>query len=129
MKHTIPGIILVIIGSCAYIRLYFWDIQTLRLTEPKAIKDLRREIKVWTRAAHSLSSYSKDVDIVRTTLLKKVKYLRYKLKQKENGVGSPDEYNHTLDDLKSAVSYYFTSFKIIICKFSCVHIQYNIFRY
>lgn len=58
---------------------------------------------MWTRTAHSLSSYSKDADIVRTTLLKKVKYLKSKLKRRETGVGSFDDYSHTLEDLKLAV--------------------------
>lgn len=104
VNHTFPGIVLVVIGTCAYLRCYFWDVQSLRLAEPKAIKELKRQIKVWTRAAHSLSSYSKDADIVRTTLLRKVKCLKHKLKQRETGVGSYDEYNHTLEDLKAAVS-------------------------
>lgn len=103
IKHTFPGVVLVVIGSCAYMRCYFWDVQSLRLTEPKAITELKRQIKVWTRSAHSLSSYSKDADIVRTTLLKKVKILKHKLKQRESGVGSYDEYNHTLEDLKAKV--------------------------
>lgn len=107
IRHTFPGVILVVIGTCVYLRCYFWDVHSLRLAEPKAITELKRQIRVWTRAAHSMSMYSKDADIVRTTLLKKVKYLKYKLKQRETGVGSYDDYNHTLEDLKAAVTMLF----------------------
>lgn len=122
VNHTFPGIVLVVIGTCAYLRCYFWDVHSLRLAEPKAIKELKRQIKVWTRAAHSLSSYSKDADIVRTTLLKKVKCLKHKLKQRETGVGSFDEYTHTLEDLKAAVSIQ-TFFKIHVVIISSQSIQ------
>lgn len=116
IRHTFPGVILVVIGTCAYLRCYFWDVQSLRLEEPKAITELKRQIKVWTRAAHSMSMYSNDADIVRTTLLKKVKYLKHKLKQRETGVGSYDDYTHTLEDLKAAVTiFFFVKYYYLLC--------------
>ncbi|XP_037960681.1 P protein [Teleopsis dalmanni] len=100
VEHTIPGVILTVIQSCVYLRLVFRDIKSLRLNEPKEIKELRREIKVWQRAANAISSFSKDADLVRETLFKKVKILKHTLRRKLRGVGSSDEYVHTLEDLK-----------------------------
>jgi hypothetical protein len=46
------------------------------------VSELRQEIAVWQRAAASLSSYSKDEDTVRASLLKKVRSLVHELKRK-----------------------------------------------
>jgi hypothetical protein len=46
------------------------------------VSELRQEIAVWQRAAASLSSYSKDEDTVRGSLLKKVRRLVQELKRK-----------------------------------------------
>uniref|UniRef100_A0A0A1X4X8 P protein n=1 Tax=Zeugodacus cucurbitae TaxID=28588 RepID=A0A0A1X4X8_ZEUCU len=100
VAHTLPGVILVSIQSCIHMRIAFRDPQSLRLNEPKEFKDLRREIKVWQRAANSLSSYSKDADLVRATLHKKVKVLKRTLRRKQRGLDSNDAYTHTLQELK-----------------------------
>ncbi|XP_054083355.1 P protein [Zeugodacus cucurbitae] len=100
VAHTLPGVILVTIQSCIHMRIAFRDPQSLRLNEPKEFKDLRREIKVWQRAANSLSSYSKDADLVRATLHKKVKVLKRTLRRKQRGLDSNDAYTHTLQELK-----------------------------
>ncbi|CAD6999313.1 unnamed protein product [Ceratitis capitata] len=100
VTHTLPGVLLVTIQSCIYLRFAFRDPQSLRLNEPKEFKDLRREIKVWQRAANSLSSYSKDADLVRATLHKKVKVLKRTLRRKQRGLDSNDAYTHTLQELK-----------------------------
>lgn len=104
VAHTIPGVILTVIQSCLYLRLIFRDIQSLRLNEPKEIKDLRREIRVWHKAANAISSFSKDADLVRETLLKKVRVLKHALKRKLRGLDKTDSYVHTLEDLKAKVS-------------------------
>ncbi|KAI8125011.1 hypothetical protein FF38_06800 [Lucilia cuprina] len=101
VEHTIPGVILTVLQSCLYLRLIFRDIQSLRLNEPKEIKDLRREIRVWQKAANSISSFSKDADLVRETLLKKVRILKHTLKRKLRGLDKTDAYVHTLGDLKA----------------------------
>jgi hypothetical protein len=44
--------------------------------------EMRREIEVWSRAADSLSSYSRDESHVRALLLSKVVHLQNKLKAK-----------------------------------------------
>ncbi|TMW50304.1 hypothetical protein DOY81_004624 [Sarcophaga bullata] len=100
VAHTIPGVILTVIQSCVYLRLIFRDIQSLRLNEPKEIKELRREIRVWQKAANSISSFSKDADLVRETLLKKVRILKHALKRKLRGLDKTDAYVNTLEDLK-----------------------------
>lgn len=103
--HTIIGVILCMVHICIHLRVQYNDIHTLRLKEPKEIKDLRREITVWERTAASLSSYTKDADLVRATLVKKVDILKNKLKKKEfEGVVSTETYVRTLDELKQIVS-------------------------
>ena len=104
VAHTIPGVILTVFQSCIYLRLIFRDIQSLRLNEPKEIKELRREIRVWQKAANSISSFSKDADLVRETLLKKVRILKHALKRKLRGLDKTDAYVNTLEDLKVKVS-------------------------
>ena len=103
--HMIVGVILLMIQTCGHLRLYYNDIHKLRLKEPKEIKELRRQIGIWERTARSLSSYTKDADLVRETLWKKVKILKAKLKKKETeGVVSSETYKATLDELKQSVS-------------------------
>lgn len=89
--------------SCIYMRLVFWDVKSLRLWEPKEIKDLRREIRIWQRTAYSLASFSKDVDLVSETLLRKVEILKNKLKKLQAGIGSKAVYRNTLEGLNNKV--------------------------
>lgn len=108
--HTIVGVVLCMIQICIHLRIQYNDIHKLRLKEPKEIKEMRREITVWERTAASLSSYTKDSDLVRETLMKKVDILRNKLKKKElEGVVSSETYARTLDELKHSVrgSYFY----------------------
>lgn len=68
------------------------------------IQELRHEISVWQRAAASLSSYSKDEDLVRETLLKKVNRLSRQLKKRiASGTVPADSYKATLDELQAKV--------------------------
>ena len=46
------------------------------------VPELRHEIAIWQRAAASLSSYSRDEDSVRETLLKKARRLVQELQRK-----------------------------------------------
>lgn len=103
--HMFVGAAFLLVQTCLYLHWQYRDIHTLRLKEPKEIQELRREITVWERTASSLTSYTKDSDLVRTTLLKKVKILKSKLKKKEfEETISTDTYNTTLDELKHSVS-------------------------
>lgn len=105
IAHMVPGVILVVIQTSLHFRYIFRDIHNLRLNESEELKNLRREISVWKRAAGSINSYSKDADVVKDTLLKKVRVLRRRLKKMETaGTVSTDDYNHTLENLRSMVS-------------------------
>lgn len=98
------GIILVWIQTYIQLRLQFRDINKLRFSEPQNIQELRREIQVWQRAAASLSSYSKDEDLVRETLLKKVNRLDRELKKRLTSGSVPVEsYKATLEELQAKV--------------------------
>lgn len=54
----------------------------LRGTVRGTVADLRHEIVIWQRTAASLSSYTKEEDYVRETLMKKVRRLLFDLKKK-----------------------------------------------
>lgn len=65
---------------------------------------MKHELAVWQRAAASVSSYSKDEDAVRDTLLKKVRRLagELKIKMKSAGVGE-EVYKSNLEELQKKV--------------------------
>ncbi|KAJ0182980.1 hypothetical protein K1T71_000956 [Dendrolimus kikuchii] len=85
--HMGVGILLVGAQTYLQLRYMFRDINKLRHSVPRDILELRQEIAVWRRAAASLSSYSKDEDIVRRALEKKVNKLNVALSRRESGRG------------------------------------------
>lgn len=102
--HMSIAIILVMVQTYVQLRYKFRNISDLRFVEPQDIQEMRHEITVWQRAAASLSSYSKDEDLVRETLLKKVNRLQRHLKKKVASGSVPAEsYKQTLEDLQKKV--------------------------
>lgn len=100
--HMSIGVCLVTVQTYFQLRLMFRSINDLRFREPKDVQELRHEIAVWQRAAATLSSFSKDEDLVRKTLVKKVERLSRLLKKKVISGEVPTEtYKATLDDLQS----------------------------
>lgn len=88
-----------------HLRFKYHDIHELKYKETSKVKELRREITAWKRAADKLSSLSKDVELVRETLLKKVRALKHQLRKAEyNGIESKEEYKLNLHELKLTVS-------------------------
>ncbi|GAB1867112.1 P protein [Camponotus japonicus] len=99
--HMSIGVILVLVVISAQIRYIFRDIAALRFNEPQDVQDLRHMIVIWQRAAASLSSYSKDENLVRETLLKKVQRLLSQLKRKLiTGSAALEKYKTTLEELQ-----------------------------
>ncbi|XP_026734675.1 P protein-like isoform X2 [Trichoplusia ni] len=86
--HMGVGILMVGVQTYFQLRYIFRDINKLRHTVPRDILELRQEIAVWRRAAASLSSYSRDEDIVRRALEKKVEKLNVALSRREAGGGA-----------------------------------------
>ena len=69
-------------------------------------QELRHRIAIWQRAAASLSTYSKDENLVRETLLKKVKRLLSQLKKKLiTGSAALEKYKTTLEELQEKASW------------------------
>lgn len=98
------GVVLVMIQTYIQLRFKFRNLNDLRFIEPQDIQELRHEIAVWQRAAASLSSYSKDEDIVRETLVRKVNRLTRLLKKRESSGSIPVEnYMQTLEELQKKV--------------------------
>ncbi|XP_012344247.1 P protein-like isoform X1 [Apis florea] len=99
--HMSIGVILVVIVVYAQLRFVFRDMAALKFAEPPDVQELRHEIAIWQRAAASLSSYSKDENLVRETLLKKVQRLLSQLKKKlMTGSGTLERYKTTLEELQ-----------------------------
>lgn len=95
------GVIIVVIATNIHLRLKYKNINNLRMHEPKELKELRRNIKVWERAAGKIPPYSKDANIVRETLMKKVRLLRHELKKKMTKGSVPEDlYRSTLEELQ-----------------------------
>lgn len=103
--HMTVGVVLAFIQTCLYFRLAYRDMHELRTIEPQAVTDLRREIGVWERTAASLSTLTRESQVVRETLLKKVEILQSKLKKTVSTERSiPNEtYRQTLDELEKSV--------------------------
>lgn len=100
--HMLIGVCMVMVQTYFQLRFKFRNLNDLRFKEPNDVQELRHEISVWQRAAASLSSYSKDEDLVRETLLKKVNRLGRQLKKKMVSGSVPTEsYKATLDELQA----------------------------
>ncbi|XP_013185453.1 P protein [Amyelois transitella] len=84
--HMSLGIVLVCIQTYAQLRFIYRDTNKLRLKEPRDIQELRHQISIWRRAADSLPHLSKDVQIVRERLERKIRKLNVQLETrlKEN---------------------------------------------
>ncbi|KYN27724.1 P protein [Trachymyrmex cornetzi] len=105
--HMSIGVMLVLIVVSAQIRYIFRD-----------VAELRHTIAIWQRAAASLSTYSKDENLVRETLLKKVKRLLSQLKKKLiTGSTASERYKTTLEELQEK---YPIRDKWLLAKSGCV---------
>lgn len=103
--HMTIGTILAFVQTCIFFRWIYFDAHELRMKDSKEVTDLRREITVWERTANSLSTLSKESQIVRDTLLKKVAILSAKLnKMQSEIVVSNKIYIETVSSLQKNVS-------------------------
>ncbi|XP_063898610.1 P protein isoform X1 [Helicoverpa armigera] len=100
--HMGVGILIVGVQTYFQLRFMFRDINKLRNSVPRDILELRQELAVWRRAAASLSSYSRDEDIVRRALEKKVSRLSSALQRREAGAAprSDPAFTQTLAEMK-----------------------------
>ncbi|XP_014242132.1 P protein-like isoform X2 [Cimex lectularius] len=80
--HMGVGLIFVMVVVHFQLRFMYRNMKDLKFKEPHEVQELRHEIEIWQRAAGSLSLYSKDEDLVKETLLKKVRRLLSDLKKK-----------------------------------------------
>lgn len=104
--HMTCGVLLVLVQMFLQLRFQYRDMSKLRISEPQNVQELRREIKVWERAAASISSYSKGEGLVRDTLLKKVKRLSKQLKKSNASSSIPVEsYKSTLSEMQAKASF------------------------
>ncbi|XP_015836581.1 P protein isoform X2 [Tribolium castaneum] len=99
--HMGVGSIIAFLVVYAQLRYSHRDLKLFKYAEPTEVQELRREIAVWKRAAASLSSYSKDEDTVKESLLRRSTTLLGKLKLTANITSSNIEnYTTNLKDLQ-----------------------------
>ena len=110
------GIAIIVVVVYAQLRFMFRNRAALYFDEPQDVHELRHEIAIWQRAAMSLSSYSKDENIVRITLMKKVQRLFSLLNNKlMNRSIALEKYKMTLEELQEKVfSYKIFFFSFVI---------------
>lgn len=98
------GVILITITTNIHLRLIYPDINALFIHEPKDIKLLKKSIMTWERTLrNSISPFSKDADMIRETLVKKIKALKHELKRKmTRGIVERTRYKTTLEDMEKA---------------------------
>lgn len=102
--HMSVGTAMVLVVVYFQLRFIFRDVSVLGFDEPQDVQELRHEIAIWQRAAASLSSYSKDENLVRETLMKKVQRLLSLLKKKLiTGSVAFEKYKTTLEELQEKV--------------------------
>ncbi|KAJ8707729.1 hypothetical protein PYW07_011406 [Mythimna separata] len=77
--HMTFGIVLVCVQTYFQFRYVYRDTDKLRLNVPRDIQDLRHQISIWRRAADSLPHLSRDEQVVRDRLERKVRKLSLKL--------------------------------------------------
>lgn len=109
--HMGTGVLIVLAVVYAQLRFIFRDVSVLTFDEPQDVQDLRHEIAIWQRAASSLSSYSKEENLVRLTLVKKIRRLDGVLRKKLLiGSVALEKYKTTLEELQEKVTLTFVSF-------------------
>ncbi|KAJ8706343.1 hypothetical protein PYW08_010969 [Mythimna loreyi] len=77
--HMAIGIVMVSVQTYFQFRYVYRDTDKLRLNVPRDIQDLRHQISIWRRAADSLPHLSRDEQVVRDRLERKVRKLSVKL--------------------------------------------------
>ncbi|XP_028031747.1 P protein-like isoform X1 [Bombyx mandarina] len=77
--HMALGIVFVCLQTYVQLRFIYRDTNRLRLNEPREIQDLRQQISIWRRAADSLPHLSRDEQVVRERLDKKIRKLTSQL--------------------------------------------------
>lgn len=102
--HMLIGVILITFTTNVHLHLIYPNVNALFIHEPKDIKMLKKSIMTWERTLrNSISPFSKDADLIRDTLVKKIKSLRHELKRKmTRGVVETTRYKSTLEDMEKA---------------------------
>lgn len=103
--HMTIGVILAFLQTCFCLKWVYHDMTELRTRERQEVTDMRREIIIWERTAASLSALTRESQIVRDTLVKKVTILQGKLQRILSDKSIPNEtYKQTLEELQRNVS-------------------------
>lgn len=93
---------IVMVVTVFLLRFMYRDPQSLRFSEPKAIRELKHEIMIWQRAVDSIGNVSNSQDVLRKSLEKKVKKLNRMLDEQLHTPSevSKDVYQATLQELE-----------------------------
>ncbi|KAJ0182972.1 hypothetical protein K1T71_000948 [Dendrolimus kikuchii] len=102
--HMALGILLVCVQTSLQIKYIYRDSNKLRLAVPREIQDLTQQISIWRRAAESLPHLSRDVQVVRERLERKIRKLSLQLencvKENKKRACPKETFHSTLVELK-----------------------------
>ncbi|XP_031621157.1 P protein-like [Contarinia nasturtii] len=99
--HMSIGAVFVMVQTYFQLRYKFRTINDLRINEPEDIQELKNDIVIWKRAAQTLSSSSKDENLVRNILMRKIDRLEHELHRKITcGSMSNETFKQTLAALE-----------------------------
>ncbi|CAH2241908.1 P protein-like [Pararge aegeria] len=102
--HMSLGIVAVCIQTYFQLRYIYRDTSKLRLNVPREIQDLRHQISIWRRAIESLPHLSRDQQVVRERLERKMNKLTAQLatmvKESSKRVCPKETFQTTLRQLK-----------------------------
>lgn len=99
--HMSIGVLLAFLQTCCLLKWVYHDMTELRTREPQDVTDMRREIIIWERTAASMSALTRESQIVRDTLVRKVAILQGKLNRMLAEKSVPSEtYKQTLEELQ-----------------------------
>ncbi|XP_064618638.1 P protein-like [Lineus longissimus] len=85
-SHLALGVIFILIGTYALLRLMFMNMSKLKNTEPKEIMELKHEIEIWRRACNRITVATREESMVKALLMQKVVTLETLLQNRKSQI-------------------------------------------
>ncbi|XP_017776012.1 PREDICTED: P protein isoform X2 [Nicrophorus vespilloides] len=114
--HMSVGVLLSLLVVHLQLRFMYRDENSLRVKEPEDVQGLKREIAVYQRTAASVSSYSKDEDMIKESLLKRTSRLIGKLKTRNCKMDENPIEKHLDVNIKDLEAQYPIKDKVLLIK-------------
>uniref|UniRef100_A0A1I8PVW2 Citrate transporter-like domain-containing protein n=1 Tax=Stomoxys calcitrans TaxID=35570 RepID=A0A1I8PVW2_STOCA len=103
--HMMPPVVMGMISTFVHLRLRYPKIRNFMNKQSLQIETVKHEIQVWEKAAQAIAPSTTDEEIVQSTLHKKAKALKQKLKELESlGTYVATDFQTTLADMRRTYS-------------------------